>query len=523
MCHTVIDAKEQEAVHKEFYGLGNYLAQNVYLRMLMKRRMPQEVIENRIQNEGVRWSYDFPLPFTTVRVCKNFLKGVLKLSDKRFRVIQQKIIKGQSLHDRRGKHGNHAVKLTNELKDMIKQHCEAIPHSESHYGGDRKNLMSFDNPELNMIGLYRLFVKYYQSKTGKSDAPIDISTYSRYFNHNLPFTFTIPRVDVCDYCFKNESQPNSAEFLKHTRDIEKYRTLKERMMAEKNAMRLEFDFAQNLPLPKIPVTDQFYKRLLWLYLFNVHSFDTDRSYMFYYPEGSVKKGGNTVCNCLFYAIEQELNLDYYSKIYLFSDACGGQNRNYNDLIFLSLMAKHFQIEIHHLYPVRGHSYCQCDRNFGLYGKKKKRKETVETINEYVEMIETAKKIPFIMVSEKDCPIRDFETEMKDRVQLPKNMMISKAVKITYYPNQTVSLMYDYDGPGVEFKLTENETCDKEPLEFVDLLTAPFAPQPGIKIAKYNDVRALLDFLSPTGKQFFDDYLESIPIIVPKPKEKKSDK
>lgn len=98
--------------------------------------------------------------------------------------------------------------------------------------------------------------------------------------------------------------------------------------------------------------------------------------MYYFLEGSVKKGGNTVCNCLLDTIGKELALDCISKIYLFSDACGGQNRNYNDLVFLSLLAKHFQMEIYHLYPVRGHSYCQCDRNFDLYGKQKKKKKLI---------------------------------------------------------------------------------------------------------------------------------------------------
>lgn len=115
------------------------------------------------------------------------------------------------------------------------------------------------------------------------------------------------------------------------------------------------------------------------------------------------------------------------------------------------------------------------------------------------MIESSKKPPFIMVKNEDCPIRDFETPIKDRVKLPKNIMISKAVKITYFPNQTVSTLYDYEGPSFEFNLAENQIDDDHPLEMHDMLNAPSAIPPGIKSAKHKDVVGLLDFLSPESK------------------------
>ena len=67
------------------------------------------------------------------------------------------------------------------------------------------------------------------------------------------------------------------------------------MLNEKNALCMEFDFGQNLPLPKLPVSDQFYKRLIYLHVFNVHVFGLHkRSYMYFFLEGLFKKGGNTV-------------------------------------------------------------------------------------------------------------------------------------------------------------------------------------------------------------------------------------
>ena len=93
--------------------------------------------------------------------------------------------------------------------------------------------------------------------------------------------------------------------------------------------------------------------------------------MFPYMEGFYKKGANTVCNLLLNIITEETKIDCVNRIVLFSDACGGQNRNYSMMICLSLLSRYLEVAIEHLYPVRGYSYCQCDRNFGAYGKLKK--------------------------------------------------------------------------------------------------------------------------------------------------------
>jgi len=116
------------------------------------------------------------------------------------------------------------------------------------------------------------------------------------------------------------------------------------MLLKKNTLCLEFDFGQNLPLPKIPVSDQFYRRLLWLHVFNVHVFgEHKRSYMYLFPESKFKKGANTVCNFLLDTIKKELKLLVcYNKIYLFSDGYGDQKKNYFILSFYHYYLKNYK-------------------------------------------------------------------------------------------------------------------------------------------------------------------------------------
>lgn len=62
---------------------------------------------------------------------------------------------------------------------------------------------------------------------------------------------------------------------------------------------MEFDYAQNFPLPKLTVTSQFYKRLLWLYLFCIHVHNDDAAFMYTFIESKCKKGANTVASFVF--------------------------------------------------------------------------------------------------------------------------------------------------------------------------------------------------------------------------------
>ncbi|KAL1488158.1 hypothetical protein ABEB36_015116 [Hypothenemus hampei] len=143
--------------------------------------------------------------------------------------------------DERG--GSHNTVLSDDLKKMILDHCLSIKHSKSHY-----------TPSTLM---------YFQ-EDGKSKKPLSLSSYSHYFNHFLNFTFNAPRSDVCDICyeFKTKLKPNDTEMKIHQNHLQMkntYFVLKKQMLqTSENNLCLEFDFGQNLPLPKLPISAQFY-------------------------------------------------------------------------------------------------------------------------------------------------------------------------------------------------------------------------------------------------------------------------
>ena len=80
-----------------------------------------------------------------------------------------------------------------------------------------------------------------------------------------------------------------------------------------------------------------------------------------------------------------------TTITLYSDSAPGQNKNTNMIHFCLWLAETFNVNVIQVFPVRGHSYCVCDRNFGIIRRQTKRCENVYTAQEYVNLIKTAKK------------------------------------------------------------------------------------------------------------------------------------
>lgn len=111
--------------------------------------------------------------------------------------------------------------------------------------------------------------------------------------------------------------------------------------------------------------------------------------MFHFTEGMTKKGANSVCSFVRNVILVERK--DFKDVFLLSDGCTGQNRNWVVASVLSALAKEENISITQVFPVRGHSYCQCDRNFALYSRVAKKTETIETVDEYVSIIQGSKK------------------------------------------------------------------------------------------------------------------------------------
>ncbi|KAL1493739.1 hypothetical protein ABEB36_009433 [Hypothenemus hampei] len=161
------------------------------------------------------------------------------------------------------------------VKKIIHEHCDSLSHNESHYSREDSKLNYFKDQSLTLNKLHTLFIDYYKEKTKNNKIPIKNSTYFNYFNHFVNFSFEWSRIDVCCYQYEKLGTENNEAAQKHKKIVKKCAIMKEAMLSKAGKyLCLEFDFAQNLSMPKIPVNAQFYLRLLWLHVFNVQGIPT---------------------------------------------------------------------------------------------------------------------------------------------------------------------------------------------------------------------------------------------------------
>nr|CAH7741542.1 unnamed protein product [Callosobruchus chinensis] len=119
----------------------------------------------------------------------------------------------------------------------------------------------------------------------------------------------------------------------------------------------------NMPIPVVPVQEMFYYRQSWLYEFEIHDLKSDTGYFYTYHEGQASKGLNEVCNFIDdYIKKMPVEIQ---ELYIFSDSCSEQNHNHPVVKFFlyHVQSKRFR-EIVQYFPIRGHSFLPCDRDFG---------------------------------------------------------------------------------------------------------------------------------------------------------------
>lgn len=180
----------------------------------------------------------------------------------------------------------------------------------------------------------------------------------------------------------------------HLRKVKSHKDLKDGYVAKARAdntdvLCIEFDYGQNILLPKLSVNAQYYRRLMHFNIFKVHCHNDSASIMYCYPECSCKKNPDSVASCLYNFISRLFAEKKYGEIVFLSDNAGGQNKNITIVRFSTFLSVHFQVKVTHIFPIRGHSYGQCDRNFGVYSKKMKKVEIIATGAKAMEIIKNS--------------------------------------------------------------------------------------------------------------------------------------
>lgn len=242
--------------------------------------------------------------------------------------------------------------------------------------------------------------------------------------------------------------------------------------------------------------------------------------MYVWNESIASRGAQEIGSCLFRHLSSNVPQNT-EKIILYSDSCGGQNRN----IKVALMLKKFLADrklpvlqsIDQRFFVSGHSYNSCDRCFGTIEKQKKITENIFVPEHWVNIIQQAKKKdpPFTVIEM--TKEHFYSSESLEKIIVNRKTFID-GTKISWFSFQ--SIHYDCEDLFIlkikEFSSNSNRETKQISLEKNNslanfdsvILNKLYKQERCISQTKFNDLQHLLKYV-PVNYQYFYTNLKYI--------------
>lgn len=400
-CFSTISAPERHRLIREFNDLGETNSQNSFLAGLITvlpvmRRRPRKN-EEEARTNSASFSYRVRIcedgKINDVPVCVKAFASLHGITQRRVRYVRESLAAhGKAPIDMRGKHDVRPHKLSDETKQMVKDFILSLKSRKSHYSlKDSRKLYLSDS--LNITKLHNM----YNEKN--PDHKMQYESFRCIFENDFNISFGYPRKDTCSTCdtlkaelsvLSDQSVSCEDEAIKmkalldlkvklrekelHLRKSERFYQLKrssrKQSMKSNNMESITMDFLKNLPTPNITTNDVYYKRQLNFITFNVHKLSDSHSVFYTYDESVAKKGADDVCSMMYHFFKNVLPVQV-RHLAIFCDSCAGQNKNYTVFRLLHYMVVHekrFDV-VKVIFPIRGHSYLECDRNMSLINQK----------------------------------------------------------------------------------------------------------------------------------------------------------
>lgn len=397
-CNENISTDERKALFKSFYSLTNQNEQNIFLNGCIKSR---SIMRHRPTNKSKpprSHSFQFFLRVKNddVQVCKKYFRETFQVSDGRLHSCSIKS-DVSCIVDGRGK-STPANKI--DISDVI-NHIKSFPAYFSHYTRAHNPNRKYLNPDLTIKKMYDLYVLWC---TENQKIPVKEKMYYHVFSSNFNLHFKPPLKDTCQVCdalqnrllvaSEDEKKVIETEKDVHLRKAEKAReSLKEdQNKCSNDYYVLTFDLQKALAFPKLATSVAYYKRNLYVYNFGVHEFNNKKAYMYVWPETEGSRGSQEISSCVIKHLK--CHAKNAKHIVMYSDSCGGQNRNIKTVLsFLKyLQTEDITTETIDLkFLVPGHSYLPNDSDFSFIEKRAKNSSHIFSPRDWYDIILSCRK------------------------------------------------------------------------------------------------------------------------------------
>ena len=354
--------------------------------------------------------------------------------------------------------------------------------------------------------MYDMYVKKRQDEGCKT--PASETTYRNVFNLEFNNSFHKLVKDRCDVCaaYKNGcfTEAEDEDYKKHIQMKEESRQLKHEVKA---AVKINlclaaavFDLKAFLPTPSSVESCLYYKRKLNMYNLTVYDYRNRQGYFNVWAETTAMRGSDEIASCVYRYLER-ISKEGVKKVTLFSDSCGGQNRNKNFLTMLWYALSKFEFEeIEHIFFVSGHSQNDGDSMHSVI-ERSSRHVSVYTPTQWAQTMRTAKRhAPLYIVEELDqSDFFDFKNgRASEEFQLDTKKekirwLDVKNFKLSSKEPNLVHVGYDYSAEYHQLNLVQKlrkvhtiPNPAEIPLENVSKVPHPISKE------KYNDLNSLCE-------------------------------
>lgn len=408
-CHLLVSTETRKKEFDKFVTLGSYEAQLLFILSNVQESEKARSYTLTKSQSGIKKPRQYSRNYYICGnvVCKQMFLKNFQISSKKVDVCLAKKRIDETYNDKRGQKQGGWNKTSEEEIDFIRNVINSLPKYESHYRRERNNGAQYLKLGMTIQKIYEIYLTEFKKVYGSEKKYLSFATLKRVFYTNFNLRCKSLKKDTCKKCdslaleIKTYCVPEEKELLIQQRDIHQMRAedLRNQMSCDLARAKtdpkfecLTYDLEKTLPLPRIPTNIVFYKRQLWVYNAGIHVGSNDQGHCNIWVEGEAGRGAQEVGSCLIKFIKNHLR-DGVEELVLWSDCCGGQNRNIKIILMLkTILNSHPNLKtITFKYLESGHSFLPNDTDFSKIEYELKHHERVYTAEEYMNIMKICKK------------------------------------------------------------------------------------------------------------------------------------
>lgn len=530
-------SEHAEDIFVNFWELKDFQSQNTLLVQAMKLKPKiRSYTKGRKSRRNFTFVYTVKIQGVEVEICKLMFLSIYGLQNNRGRIanLQRQLKDGRQTPkvDGRGRHGNNVRKYSDDDIQTARNFIDGIPKYQSHYSRKQNPNKVYLDTNLNISSLYTNYYKKWCSEKNKT--PISSDKFRRLFCEEYNIGFKLPKSDTCPICDAYNIQIESSAIqenvdklnsLKTDRNLhhrqaeaaqDKIKLLSAKAAENPNDIHcIAIDLQQAMPTPKLTVGPAFYKRKLWTFNLGIHDCGSNVGYMFLWTEDTAKRGSDEITSCLIKYLE--LVKPKSKALHIISDNCRGQNKNWTFVaLYNSLVQQGCFNEIFHHFPVVGHTYLPCDRDFGRIESFTRKHPNIYNPDDWEEKIkESNKGKPFKVTRMQSEDFKDVSSLVhhitKRTVTVDKKpLQFSKASVMRCTSEHPGSLFvassYSFCAANYFEASLKKQGRPSVDSHNVFTLARKYKNKLSIPKKKYDDIVSLMEWVPPAYQRFYNDLI-----------------